>query len=162
MIKLKITILQIGKTNENAIAELEQFYTKKLKNFVEVRTISLKEISHGKISSEAEKEIIKQKEAEIILNAIPKNNYVYALSEKGQQYESKEFAYLLANNAEKNGPEITFIIGGCFGLHQSILKRANTSLSLSRMTFTHELARPILLEQLYRACTIIAGREYHY
>lgn len=102
----------------------------------------------------------KQTEAEELLKNLPKNNYVIALDENGQQMTSPALAGLLDREASL-GKTLTFQIGGSWGLDESLIQKADLVLSLGKMTFPHAIAKILLLEQLYRAHTIIAGKEYH-
>ena len=109
-------------------------------------------------------EFIKQKEAEKIIHALTKfpGSFIIVLDEHGKQFSSVDFAKQINQLTNKQINEVTFIIGGPLGLHESILAKANLKLSLSAMTFTHQMARVFLSEQIYRAMTIILGKKYHY
>lgn len=138
---MKITIIQVGKTKNRHIAALESDLQKRLKSDCKLEILTVKEPK------------------------LPQNSFVIALDEHGKELKSTEFAALIKENRDKSGPKqghITFIIGGPFGLPKAILTSADLNLALSRLTFTHEMVRPILLEQIYRAFTIIKGKTYHY
>lgn len=162
---MKIKIIQIGKTKHDFIKEAEAEYHKRLIPLIQVETITLKDQSTKSANNPADIEIIKRKEAEEIegrINRFTGKQFIIALDENGKQYTSPQFAGLLAEIKDSGPGEITFIIGGCYGLHKNILNRADQLLSFSKFTFTHEMIRPLLLEQLYRAHTIIKGKKYHY
>ncbi len=157
---MKITVIQIGKTKASYFSEAEREYVKRLKPYAEIRTITLKE---GPVAtSNSEREITKKKEAEEIGKHLEKGNYVISLTEKGKSFTSEKFAQLLEKNKNFEGGVITFIIGGPYGLADSIFQKAHLQLSFSAFTFTHEMIRVLLLEQLYRGFTIMTGKTYHY
>ena len=108
-----------------------------------------------------ERAVIQQREAEKLRKCLPPQSTIIACHEQGKEFDSVSFAKFLAEKSQ-HGDELTFIIGGPLGLHQSILDLATVQLSLSKLTFPHQLVRIILLEQLYRAGTIIGGKQYHY
>lgn len=157
---MKITILQIGKTRQPFFQESEQEYLKRLKPYAKVQIITLKE-GQGLKDSPSHKELIKQKEAAQILTSIAPKTFIIVLDERGKNLNSMEFAQFIKEKQNAGASDLTFIIGGAFGLSQEILKHANLQLSFSRFTFTHEMIRTLLLEQLYRAFTIIQGKTYH-
>jgi len=155
---VKITIIQIGKTKAPFLQEAEIEYLKRLGAYAKIKTITLKEAQpDGKNTVTA-----KEKEAAEIIKNIPEDSYVIALDENGRQFTSVEFAGLIRKNRDFEGGDITFITGGCYGLGAAILKKAHLRLSFGKFTFTHEIIRTLLLEQVYRAFTIISGKTYHY
>ncbi len=166
---MKISLLQVGKTRNKSFAEVEEEYVKRIGPYAGMEVVSIKEASHGAALNAAEIEQVKRKEADEILKKIEgegsqktkRTGLIIALDERGKQYTSPAFAEFILQNRDQ-GKNITFIIGGCYGLHSTILERADMNLSLSKFTFTHEMIRQILLEQLYRAFTIISGKQYHY
>lgn len=159
---MQITIIQIGKTKHKFFQEAENEYLKRLQVFAKIKVLTLKEAILAHADREAEIEKVKLKEAEEISANIPKDTFLFTLDENGQQFTSKTFAKLLEEKKDFGQPNLTFIIGGPYGLHESLIKKANLHLSFSKFTFTHEAIRTLLLEQLYRAFTIIQGKTYHY
>lgn len=159
---MKITVIQVGKTRQKHFIEAENEYFKRLKPDLELKIITIKEYSIPAGKKEAAKQIVKAKEGEEILKKIPKNSYVIALDGHGKQLSSVEFADFLKEKRDFTGQNITFIIGGCYGLDKAILNKAEKVISFSKFTFTHEIIRILLLEQLYRSFTIIKGKTYHY
>ncbi len=153
----KITIICLGKFKEKAYIELENEYLKRLGPFAKLNLIELSEVSYN---SEAQIEKSQLKEAEVIRKHIPVNSVVVLLQENGQLKNSQEFASFM-DRLGSIGQEITFVIGSGSGLHPSLKDIANYYVSLSSLTFPHNLARIILSEQIYRACTIISGKKYH-
>jgi 23S rRNA (pseudouridine1915-N3)-methyltransferase len=156
---VKLTIVCMGKTRERFIHEGIAKYLRYLNPYVE---IEIKDLKEEKIHDLKDAPLIRKKEAERILKAIPKNVYIAALDEHGQAFTSHEFATVINGMLESGVKEIAFVIGGAMGLDESILEKANKNIALSRWTMTHEMARLVLLEQLYRAFTIIKGKTYHY
>lgn len=158
---LHIKLVCLGKLKENFWREAEKEYLKRLQSFAKVEIMELKEESFNeKVSSE----IIKTKEAIKIKNALEKfkDAYVVVLDERGKQFSSVDFSKQLFNLAGSGKSNLIFIIGGPLGLDESILKTANLKLSFSSFTFTHQMIRVFLWEQLYRALMIANNRQYHY
>jgi 23S rRNA (pseudouridine1915-N3)-methyltransferase len=156
---MRIDIIEIGKTRKNYLLEAEKDYLKRLIPFAKITVTTIKD--QGEATSEAQKKVLKEKEAKIILQKIPKDYFVIVLDESGEALNSVELAKLI-NQKKDNSTSICFIIGGVYGLTKEIKERADLLLSFSRFTFTHELIRTLLLEQLYRSFTIINGKKYHY
>jgi 23S rRNA (pseudouridine1915-N3)-methyltransferase len=158
---VKITIIQVSKTKTTNLLSAEQEYLKRLGPYAKIETITIKAFS-GEDSGLSTRQIAKKKEAEEILKAIPKDTLVIALDETGRQFTSPEFAEAIRKNRDFEGANITFVTGGSYGLDESILKKAQLKLSFGKFTYTHEMIRTLLLEQIYRAFIIIAGKTYHY
>lgn len=155
---MKINIIVVGKFKETYWAQAESEYLKRLSAWFKVNITELKEES---FSEKDDREKIKAKEAQNILAKIPGNSFIIALDENGTEFESKKFAGKLQSWLEL-GDELTFILGGPLGLHETILQKAKFKLALSQMTFPHQMARVFLLEQLYRSQMINQNRKYHY
>lgn len=158
---MHINLIVVGKLKEEYWKEAEQEYLKRLTPFAKMEIMELKEES---FSEKDPVEFIKEKEAKKILETLDKikDAFVIALEEKGKQYDSKQFAVFLNNETMKQCNNVTFVIGGPLGLTREIVQKANATLSLSPLTFTHQMTRVILLEQIYRAQMINGGRRYHY
>ncbi len=156
---MKITIIQIGKTANNPLKELENEYLKRLSKYIKPEIIVIKD--SGEAKSESEKLILKEKEADSIITKIPKDHYIVALDETGTQYSSVKFADFIETKKD-HSTNICFITGGVYGLSDRVRQKADSIVSFSKMTFTHEMIRALLLEQIYRAFTIIGGKKYHY
>lgn len=148
---MKIQIISIGKLSSE-IAFLSAKYEKMIS-----WQIQNSEITYAKKLSPGQ---IKQHEAKLIIDKLQKNSCTIPLDMTGKQYSSEDFSLIFKNNMME-GRNIDFIIGGAFGLDESVLKLANYKLSLSKMTFPHQIAKLLLLEQIYRAETIITGHPYH-
>jgi len=149
----------MGKTRERFIHDGIRKYMRYLNPYVD---LEIKELKEEKIHDLKDAPLIRKKEAERILKAMPKNVFIAALDEHGQSFTSHEFAAVINGLLESGLKEIAFVIGGAMGLDESILKKANKNIALSQWTMTHEMSRLVLLEQLYRAFTIIKGKTYHY
>lgn len=157
---LNLHIITLGKLKESYWREAEAEYLKRLQTFARVIIHELKEIS---FSEKDPADFVKQKEAEKIMAELKKigTTFIFALEEKGKLFSSTDFAKNLAGLLHSQS-SFTFILGGPLGLDPNMVKQANATLSLSPLTFTHQMARVILLEQLYRARMISSGRTYHY
>jgi 23S rRNA (pseudouridine1915-N3)-methyltransferase len=155
---VKIRIICVGKVKEDYIRQGIADYLGRLKHYTEVEYIELKD---EKILSPLSEELIKKREAQRIEKTFLPDGVVIILDERGQSFSSKMLAEFLQHQQMQGTRAVEFVIGGTLGLADSILKKAFKVLSLSRMTFTHQLCRLILLEQLYRAFTILKGEPYH-
>lgn len=153
----KITIIALGKCKEQAYKQLEQEFLKRLSPFVKIKIVELVEVSYGK---NPDLDRVKAKEAESIIKALPKDSVVVLLEEKGTVRSSKDFSIFLERLGSLN-KEIVFVIGSGIGLHPALKEYSNYSISLSPLTFPHNMARVILEEQIYRAITILNNKEYH-
>lgn len=156
---MNIEIFQIDKTRNPAIAALESHYAKLIQPYARISNTIFRPHQTG---SQPDKKQIVAVEGQSLRKALPAGSYIIALSESGTQLSSIEFSRHLSGLTSHGKSRFTFVIGGAFGLSDEVIQKANFVLSLSRMTFTHEMVRAILLEQLYRACTIIKGKTYHY
>lgn len=158
---LHINLILLGKLKETFWQEAEAEYLKRLKPYAKISIYELKEESFSEKDSP---EYIKQKEAEKILSALDKINdsYIIALDETGKTFSSPDFAKQISQLSNQQTNSFTFILGGPLGLDESVVKKANLKLSLSSMTFTHQMARVFLWEQIYRAMMINTGKKYHY
>ncbi len=155
---MKIKIIVVGKTKEPFLQAGEQQFLKRLAHYCQIEWLIVKA---EKITENSNEQLVKRKEAERILGQIRSFEHVVALDERGTQLSSAEFAEFLAKKMNEGVGEVAFVIGGALGLDDSVLTSAMRVLSLSKMTFTHEMTRLILLEQLYRAFTILRGTKYH-
>jgi 23S rRNA (pseudouridine1915-N3)-methyltransferase len=152
-----IAILAVGKLKEAHWRDAQAEFLKRLTPFAKTEVIEVASSPFGATVTAAQS--IKE-EGERVLAAIPKDADLIALDRTGKEYPSPEFAALL-DDLGSSGRKLAFVIGGAAGLDPRIVERARVRLSLSKMTFTHEMARVFLLEQLYRAATISAGKAYH-
>jgi len=156
---MKITFLTVGKTEEAWLKEGIDKYIKRLKHYARLTIIEIDELKNTK-SLTAEQQ--KVKEAELILKKISPTDHVILLDEKGNELSSTQFAAYINKKSLGSISSLIFIVGGPYGFDQSVYERANDKLSLSNMTFSHQMVRLFFVEQLYRAFTIIKGEPYHH
>jgi 23S rRNA (pseudouridine1915-N3)-methyltransferase len=153
---LKIAICSVGKANESYIKEGVDQFTKRIGHYYPIEW-SL--IIPSKLTEPAQ---IKKAEADSILKALAKTDILILLDEKGKMLNSPGLAKLIQQKANQSAQRIVFLIGGAYGVDQSIKERANYTWSLSDLVFPHMLVRLILAEQIYRACSILANEKYHH
>lgn len=158
---MKITIAAVGKLKEKYLKEAISEYSKRLSRFAEVEIIEVDDEYAPDSLSEAQESQVKKKEAEKILKRVKQGSYVILLDLAGEQITSSGFSAKLENIMISGNSHITFIIGGSLGLDQSLISIADYRLCLSKMTYPHQLARVILMEQVYRAFKIIKNETYH-
>ncbi len=154
---MKLTLILVGNTHKEYQSIFSE-YVKRISYSHSLNTIYIKEEKSQAFSNEQ----IMEKEGKKILERISVSKYVISLDRTGKQLSSIEFSDFLQNRIEKGqDKEICFIIGGAYGLCEQVLKNSNYILSLSKMTFPHQLARILILEQIYRAFEIVRGSKYH-
>lgn len=156
---MKITLLTVGKTDRDWVRQGLDVYTSRLKHYI---PFVITEIPELKNVSALSKDQIKAKEAELILKNLKPADDVILLDERGKEYSSMEFAKVLQDKISYTGKDIVFVIGGAYGFSDDVYQRANSKMSLSRMTFSHQMVRTIFAEQIYRAFTIMRGEPYHH
>lgn len=155
---MKITLVCLGKLKENYWKEAEAEYLKRLTPYAKIKLL---EITEEPFRESDDRDKIKEKEAQKIKQHLSAGAVVLALHERGKEFTSVEFSKFLEQNSTR-GEEIIFVIGGPLGLHESILQLSHSQVSLSQCTFPHQMVRTILLEQIYRASTILNDKQYHY
>lgn len=155
---MKITLLTVGKTDVRWVREGLELYASRLSHYVK---FSVKEIPELKNVSAFSKEQIKEKEGELILSSLGNEDFVILLDERGRKYRSVEFADFVRERLNR-GADMVFVVGGAYGFSQKVYSRSDSMMSLSDMTFSHQMVRTIFAEQLYRAFTIIRGEPYHH
>lgn len=156
---MKITFLCIGKTAEPWLLEGIDVYTKRLKHYI---PFSIEEAPLPRKLSKLDSEQQKVMEGEAILSRIAPTDDVYLLDERGAGYSSEELSAFLQKKMLTSVKHLVFIAGGPFGFSETVYRRANGRISLSRMTFSHQMIRLLFCEQVYRAFTIIRGEPYHH
>lgn len=155
---MKITIISIGKfSNKDPNLELFLNYQKRLSWKIELKELELR----GSNLANLQNDVLKNKEAELLLSKVPNSAKIIALDEKGTMLNSQEFAKQIKNYGDYGHSNLAFIIGGADGIGEEIKKRADLILSFSKMTFPHMMIRSFLIEQIYRANTIINNHPYH-
>tara|TARA_B100001248_G_scaffold143493_1_gene107757 strand:+ start:17422 stop:17895 length:474 start_codon:yes stop_codon:yes gene_type:complete len=155
---MKIVLVCLGATNNHYLQEGISNYTKRLKHYI---NFEIKEIIVSKNKKSSNKNIIMNMESDLILSYLSQNDYVILLDEKGKIYNSKSFSKKIENFLLHSQKRLIFIVGGAFGFNDKLKTRANEMLSLSNMTFSHQIIRLLFLEQLYRSFTIINNHPYH-
>lgn len=158
---MRISLIAVGKMKEKPYRAMADEYLKRLSRYGKFEEIELPDLPEPVGASAAQEEQIKQKEGESILARIHPGDYVIALTIPGKQHTSPELSEHLDALSVRGVSGVTFIIGGSLGLSDAVIARANEQLSMSKMTFPHQLARVMLLEQLYRAMKISSGERYH-
>lgn len=158
---MNIQIVSVGKLKEKYLKDAVNNYIKMLSRFCKTEIVEVAEEKVPQSLSSREEEQAREKEAERIRAALSKDAYIIALDLKGEQPDSLKFAQKLKELMIAGKSRISFIIGGSTGLDRQLVKEADYSLCLSNMTFPHQLARVILLEQIYRCFKIINNEPYH-
>jgi 23S rRNA (pseudouridine1915-N3)-methyltransferase len=155
---MKITLLLTGKTDKDFLQKGIEMYEKRIKRYIDFDIKTLKDIKHNKKLSIKE---IKESDAKQILQNIDPNDFLIILDEKGQSFGSIDFSTYLSKKIDTGIKHIIFAVGGAYGFSETVYKKANEMISLSKMTFSHQIIRLLFVEQLYRAFTIIKGEPYH-
>jgi len=156
---MKIVFLTIGKTVNTHLISLQNDYQDRLKHYTSFEYNSIPELKNTKNRSEQEQ---KEKEADLILKQLETTDEVILLDENGKHYSSVDFASFIEKKMLGTQKRMVFVVGGPYGFSQRLYNRANGLLSLSKMTFSHQMVRMIFVEQLYRAFTILKGEPYHH
>lgn len=146
----------IGKTNEKYLTQGMSIYAKRLKHYCKYQEVCLKDVKPGQTG-----EITRAREAELILSKLNKEDQLILLDEKGETYTSMAFSKRLQKWQNAGHRRLVFLVAGAFGADPSLKERANHLLSLSDMTFSHQMIRLFFLEQLYRGFTILRNEKYH-
>lgn len=157
---MKVSLIVVGQTDQKEIENIINQYVDKIKRYCEFNIIMIKDLKKGAKISELE---LKRMEGKLILEHIQKNDIAFLLDDKGKEYTSKEFAEVFLQKQMNAGiKNLVFIIGGAYGFDESVVAFSKGKISLSKMTFTHQMARIIFLEQLYRGYSILKGEKYHH
>ena len=155
---MKITLLVVGKTTDSRIEALIQEYQKRLTHYLPFTLQVIPELKNTKaLTSEQQK----QAEGELILRTITPATDLILLDEHGKEYRSIEFADYIQKRMS-SGRDVVFVVGGPYGFSEAVYQRANGKISLSKMTFSHQMVRLFFVEQIYRAMTILRGEPYHH
>jgi 23S rRNA (pseudouridine1915-N3)-methyltransferase len=156
---MKIRLLVLGKTNETFLRLAEEKYMSRLAHYVNFERQDLPDVKQG---GQLGLEQLKRKEGQSILALIKEDDVLVLLDERGEELNSVQFSKWLEKKFQASSRRITFCVGGAFGFSEEVYQRSNSKISLSKMTFSHQMVRMIFLEQLYRACTITKGEKYHH
>ena len=156
---MQIKVLAIGKTDQSAIQELIGVYSNRLGHYVRFDWEVIPDLKNTKSLSES---VQKEKEGELILKKIQAQDELILLDERGKSFSSAEFAEFLQKKMNSGLRQLVFVIGGPYGFSEAVYLRAHAKLSLSKMTFSHQMIRPFFIEQLYRSFTILRNEPYHH
>ena len=156
---MKINLLVVGKSNHSSLMQLQGEYQNRLKHYISFEMLTIPELKNTKSLSEIEQ---KEKEGELILKQLDTSDELILLDEKGNQFTSVEFSSFISKKMLSSQKRIVFVVGGPYGFSSKVYNRANALISLSKMTFSHQMIRVIFVEQLYRAFTILKGEPYHH
>lgn len=156
---MKITLLTVGKTDKDWVRQGLDIYVSRLKHYIPFGIVEIPELKNVSALS---KDQIKSKEGELILKNIRPTDDVILLDERGKEYTSVELAKIIQDKISYAGKDIVYVIGGAYGFSDAVYQRSNSKLSLSKMTFSHQMVRAIFAEQIYRAFTIMRGEPYHH
>lgn len=156
---MKIQLWSVGKSHESFVKEGIDDFTKRISRYFPVEW---KLLSPARQTVNTQAAEVRKREAETILDALVADDYLVLLDEKGKQISSPELAKFLEQRTNAGVRHIVFLVGGAFGVDESVRHRANFTWSLSPLVFPHQLVRLLLAEQIYRACTIIRNEKYHH
>lgn len=156
---MKIKLIAIGKTDEAFLEEGIEKYLKRLKHYHPVEFIVIPDIKQG---GKYTADNLKEAEGKLILQKVQEGDYLILLDDKGKMFTSSEFAAFLQKKLNSVTTNLIFVIGGAFGFSPAVYQRANEKLSLSKMTFSHQMVRLFFTEQLYRGFSILRGEKYHH
>jgi 23S rRNA (pseudouridine1915-N3)-methyltransferase len=156
---MNVELIVVGKTDMKEVEALVAMYTKRINHYVRFAITTIADVRNTRKLSEAEQ---KRLEGEAILRLINDSDHVALLDEHGAELRSIEFAELMQRRMSSGVKRLVYIIGGPYGFSDAVYQRANSKLSLSKMTFSHQLVRAIFTEQLYRAFTILKTEPYHH
>ncbi|WP_165042109.1 23S rRNA (pseudouridine(1915)-N(3))-methyltransferase RlmH [Dysgonomonas sp. ZJ709] len=156
---MKITLLVIGKTDASYFIEATNEYQKRLEHYIPFEMQIIPDLKNTKSLTIDQQ---KEKEGELILKGLQAGDYLVLLDERGKEYSSVQFASYIEKKTHTVSKRLVFVIGGPYGFSQSVYDRASEKLTLSRMTFSHQMIRLIFVEQLYRAMTILNNEPYHH
>lgn len=156
---MRIKIVAVGKTDKGFISQGVDEYLKRLKRYVKIDLVILPDVKNSKSLTPVQLMI---KEEDLILSSLGNSTEVVLLDENGAECSSIELSQFLQSKMLGGHKELVFIVGGAYGVTDRIKKRANVQLALSRLTFSHQMVRLVLVEQVYRAMTILKGEPYHH
>jgi 23S rRNA (pseudouridine1915-N3)-methyltransferase len=156
---MKIKLLTIGATPKNYLLEGEMLYDKRINNYIAFEKIEIPDLKNAKSLSKAQ---IKAEEGKLILQKIQSSDIVVLLDERGKEMRSVDFSDWLQQIMNQGPKQLIFVVGGPYGFSEEVYSRANRKLSLSQMTFSHQMIRLFFMEQLYRAFSILKNEPYHH
>lgn len=156
---MKIALIQTGKTTDKNVASIADLYSSRISKYISFEIITLPDIKNsGNLPVQEQK----TKEGKRLIQSVGSDDWVVLLDERGKEFRTTEFAGYLEKTFMISRKRLVFVIGGAWGFSDDVVRRSDFSISLSKMTFPHQLVRLLFLEQLYRAFTIIRGEPYHH
>lgn len=155
---MQINLLCIGKTDDKEITSLINYYLKRLPKHWNFEITEIPDVKNARNLSA---DLLKKEEAKLFMNYIDRTDFVLILDEKGKQFTSREFSHKIDTWMNSSVKKVHLLVGGAYGFSDDIYTRANEKISLSKMTFTHQMIRLFIVEQLYRADQILQGKPYH-
>ena len=156
---MKIKLIVVGKTNSTYLIQGEKEYEKRLNYYCNFEQLTILDVKNRSKFSAND---LKKKEGDLILSKLDKSDLIILLDDQGKQYSSIDFSKFLHNKMLNSIKRLVFIVGGAYGFSDEVYNRASSKISLSKMTFSHQMIRLIFKEQLYRAYTILKGEKYHH
>jgi len=156
---MQIKLIAVGKTDHPSIIQLIKEYESRLGHYIRFELEIIPDLKNTKTLSES---LQKEKEGELILKKISPSDDLILLDEHGKSYSSIDFSSLLQKKMNSGLKQLIFVIGGPYGFSKAVYGRSNGKLSISKMTFSHQMIRPFFIEQLYRAFTILRNEPYHH
>lgn len=156
---MKIKLLAIGKTDDKNLQVLIDKYQQRLKHYIGFELEIIPDLKNTKNLSIAQQ---KEKEGELLLKKTNNSDFVVVLDDKGKTYTSKQFSQYFQKKMNSGSKQLVFVIGGPYGFSEQVYQRANEKISLSAMTFSHQMIRLFVVEQIYRAFTILKNEPYHH
>ncbi|MEN2280542.1 23S rRNA (pseudouridine(1915)-N(3))-methyltransferase RlmH [Algoriphagus sp. SE2] len=156
---MQIKLIAIGKTDNQAIISLIDDYSKRLNFYIKFEFEVIPDLKNTKSLSET---LQKEKEGELILKKLASSDQLILMDERGKSYSSVDFSEFLQKRMNSGLKQLVFVIGGPYGFSQEVYSRSNGKISMSKMTFSHQMIRPFFIEQLYRGFTILRNEPYHH
>jgi 23S rRNA (pseudouridine1915-N3)-methyltransferase len=156
---MQIKLIAVGKTDHASINQLIKEYESRLGHYIRFELEIIPDLKNTKTLSES---LQKEKEGELILKKISPSDELILLDERGKSYSSIDFSSFLQKKMNSGLKQLIFVIGGPYGFSEAVYRRSNGKLSISKMTFSHQMIRPFFIEQLYRAFTILRNEPYHH
>ncbi len=156
---MKVKFICIGKTGKDFLVEGEKEYLNRLKHYLSIEKIEIPDLKNAK---KLTKDQIKEQEGKEILSKVQSGESIILLDEKGKTFSSVGFSDFIQQKFNQGGKGLCFVVGGAYGFSQEVYDKSNGKISLSSMTFSHQMVRMIFFEQLYRAMTILKGEPYHH
>jgi len=155
---MRINLVCIGKTDDKEITDLVKYYQKRLPKHWNFEITEIADVKNAKNLSPG---LLKKEEGKLLLSQTENSDFIILLDEKGKQFTSREFAAKIDRWMNSSVKKASFFIGGAYGFSDEVYERANEKMSLSKMTFTHQMIRLFFVEQIYRADQILQGKPYH-